>query len=259
MFAYGDVDGKQVTAKLQHPLDVAFNREDNCIYVADTYNHKIKQIDAVSNECQTVNIKYQNSDVKYSEPGGLCCNPNGTKLYVADTNNHRIEILSLETRSTETLILNFNTLDATQPSAARSKQLIRDNPIHISPDGGHLNLLISLNCNDDNLKFTKDAPQKWKITTFSKANLNILKNTGTFSAGETISILIDLPELNESHQIDDMFLQITFNLNLCSGDVCFPKVFTMASKLLYSTDSSTNVAEKILITFGKDFEEFISL
>lgn len=39
LFAYGDVDGKGIDAKLQHPLGVATIGE--LIYVADSYNHKV--------------------------------------------------------------------------------------------------------------------------------------------------------------------------------------------------------------------------
>lgn len=39
LFAYGDVDGKGIDAKLQHPLGVAAIGES--VYVADSYNHKV--------------------------------------------------------------------------------------------------------------------------------------------------------------------------------------------------------------------------
>ena len=39
LFAYGDLDGRGVTAKLQHPLGVAV-RDADTLLVADSYNHK---------------------------------------------------------------------------------------------------------------------------------------------------------------------------------------------------------------------------
>src|SRR5437868_2664520 len=48
LFKFGDVDGKYPTARLQHPLGVAFH--DGEIYVADTYNHKIKKINPNTRE-----------------------------------------------------------------------------------------------------------------------------------------------------------------------------------------------------------------
>lgn len=39
LFAYGDVDGKGIKVKLQHPLGVAYL--DRKLVVADSYNHKV--------------------------------------------------------------------------------------------------------------------------------------------------------------------------------------------------------------------------
>lgn len=41
LFAFGDVDGKGVDAKLQHPLGIAWAPEQSLLYVADSYNHKV--------------------------------------------------------------------------------------------------------------------------------------------------------------------------------------------------------------------------
>lgn len=41
LFAFGDVDGKGVDAKLQHPLGVAWAPGQSLLYVADSYNHKV--------------------------------------------------------------------------------------------------------------------------------------------------------------------------------------------------------------------------
>src|SRR5438552_16424884 len=43
LFDYGDVDGALADARLQHPLGVTISGEK--ILVADTYNHKIKELD----------------------------------------------------------------------------------------------------------------------------------------------------------------------------------------------------------------------
>src|SRR5204862_6559273 len=51
LFAFGDVDGPRATAKLQHCLDVDFL--DGKIYVADTYNHKIKVVNVRTGATKT--------------------------------------------------------------------------------------------------------------------------------------------------------------------------------------------------------------
>lgn len=84
LFDFGDVDGKAEDVLLQHPLDVAAIGET--VYVADTYNHKIKAIDLRTLETRTV-FGTGDTDV-LNEPSGLCAV--GDRLLVADTNNHRL-------------------------------------------------------------------------------------------------------------------------------------------------------------------------
>ena len=42
LFAYGDVDGKGREARLQHPLGVVWSETEKLLYVADSYNHKVR-------------------------------------------------------------------------------------------------------------------------------------------------------------------------------------------------------------------------
>jgi len=51
LFEFGDVDGAYPKARLQHPLGVAYY--DCLVYVADTYNHKIKKLDPQTRELTT--------------------------------------------------------------------------------------------------------------------------------------------------------------------------------------------------------------
>ena len=74
--------------RLQHCLGVAYH--DGAIYIADTYNNKIKRLDLSTKECHTVAGSGQPSDLY--EPGGLSVwsSVDAPRLYIADTNNHRI-------------------------------------------------------------------------------------------------------------------------------------------------------------------------
>ena len=51
LFDFGDVDGTGQDVRLQHPLGVAW--ADGKLYVADTYNNKIKVIDVEQRSCRT--------------------------------------------------------------------------------------------------------------------------------------------------------------------------------------------------------------
>lgn len=106
LFDFGDIDGTGNSVRLQHPLDVAWH--ENRIYIADTYNNKIKVLDPDSKSVQTFAGTGKAGDrdgdsAMFYEPGGLSVS--GNRLYVADTNNHKIRVVDLETRRVSTLSL----------------------------------------------------------------------------------------------------------------------------------------------------------
>jgi thiol-disulfide isomerase/thioredoxin len=84
LFDFGDRDGMPDEARLQHPLDVAAGPDG--IYVADTYNNKIKQI--TFGTMRTRTLLGDGRPETMHEPGGLVLD--GDRLLIADTNNHRI-------------------------------------------------------------------------------------------------------------------------------------------------------------------------
>ncbi|NXP60776.1 NHLC2 protein, partial [Chloropsis cyanopogon] len=106
LFAFGDVDGAGINAKLQHPLGVTWDKKRQLLYVADSYNHKIKVVDPKMKNCATLAGTGEAGNVvgpsftqsAFNEPGGLCVDGNGRLLYVTDTNNHQIKVLDLETK-----------------------------------------------------------------------------------------------------------------------------------------------------------------
>jgi len=107
LFHFGDVDGGRSVARLQHPLDVA--RVGDELYVADTFNHKIKQVYPRTEQVATLVGGHGDalgnfSQLQLDEPGGLTNGP-GRSLLVADTNNHRILLLDLDTRVGREIVL----------------------------------------------------------------------------------------------------------------------------------------------------------
>jgi len=106
LFDFGDVDGVGTGARLQHPLGLAY-ASDGFMYVADTYNSKLRRIDLARREITTFlggEQGWQDGAVtQFYEPGGLAAA--GNLLYVADTNNHVIRIVDLTSATTTTLVL----------------------------------------------------------------------------------------------------------------------------------------------------------
>jgi thiol-disulfide isomerase/thioredoxin len=99
LFDFGDVDGTGKEAKLQHAIGVFYH--DNKLFVADTYNSKIKMLDLKDQTIST--FAGSPKEPIFNEPAGLSF-ANG-KLYVADTNAHRIRVVDLKTKAVSTLEL----------------------------------------------------------------------------------------------------------------------------------------------------------
>jgi thiol-disulfide isomerase/thioredoxin len=123
LFGFGDVDGEGLDVRLQHCLGVEYAQ--NYLWVADTYNHKIKRVDPRTGSCQTMlgdgTAGHQDGEgtaTRFSEPSGLSAiakrlpisvgTPNELEsvanyLYIADTNNHAIRHVDLGTLKVTTL------------------------------------------------------------------------------------------------------------------------------------------------------------
>ena len=95
LFEFGDIDGKFPEARLQHALGVLHH--NNKLYIADTYNDKIKIFDLESG------IVKQWGNLTLNEPSGLATD--GEFLYITDTNNHRILKAALADGQWQTLDL----------------------------------------------------------------------------------------------------------------------------------------------------------
>ncbi|MEO1584855.1 MAG: thioredoxin-like domain-containing protein [Planctomycetota bacterium] len=101
LFEFGDVDGAFPAARLQHVLGVTVipgtpgnDTPGDTLLVADTYNSKIKRVDAGRRSVSTISASEQ---AGYDEPAGLHHDPSTGITFVADTNNHRIVLFDHET------------------------------------------------------------------------------------------------------------------------------------------------------------------
>jgi thiol-disulfide isomerase/thioredoxin len=104
LFDFGDKDGVGDAVRLQHALGVAFH--DGKLYIADTYNSKIKVVDPAKQSCTTLLGGEREGWLAgplFNEPAGLSVA--GDKMYVADTNAHRIRVVDLKTKKVSTLKL----------------------------------------------------------------------------------------------------------------------------------------------------------
>jgi thiol-disulfide isomerase/thioredoxin len=97
LFDFGDVEGDRRKARLQHPLGVTCL--DGLVYVADSYNHRLKLLDPGSGLIRRFSGNgepgLQDGDTPeeacYWEPGAV--HAAGDRLYVADTNNCVVRVV----------------------------------------------------------------------------------------------------------------------------------------------------------------------
>ena len=107
LFEFGDVDGVGDEVRLQHPLGLITYGDK--LLIADTYNHKIKELDPKQEKVTTLvgtgkPGQTDGATPSFYEPGGLAL-ANGN-LYVADTNNHAVRVIDLKTKRAVTLRIN---------------------------------------------------------------------------------------------------------------------------------------------------------
>lgn len=106
LFTFGDEDGNIMNALLQHPMGIEYFNGN--IYIADTYNHKIKILDMAIGQVRTIlgsgQFGARNStglDSQTYEPGDISF-ARGS-LFIADTNNHLVRVMDLKTSGVTTL------------------------------------------------------------------------------------------------------------------------------------------------------------
>jgi sugar lactone lactonase YvrE len=108
LFAFGDQDGAGNDVLLQHPLGVLWR--DGVLYVADTYNNKIKRCDVATGTMASWagaglpgTTDGPRTSATFDEPSGMSVAKG--RMYVADTNNHAVRVIDLGSGEVSTLQL----------------------------------------------------------------------------------------------------------------------------------------------------------
>ncbi len=166
LFHFGDEDGAGPGKRFQHPLGVQFYKGH--IWVADSYNHKIKRLDPKTGRVRTyagtgtAGHSLLGAPVNFAEPSGLSVA--GEVIYVADTNNHVIRTIrtSPETQRgvVETLVLKGVPIPRAHSRGGMSDVW----PVMSGTvDGGTVKATVSL---DDavSVELALGLPPGWKLT-----------------------------------------------------------------------------------------------
>ena len=176
LFAYGDIDGSGVHARLQHPLGVAVVAgTPPSLLVADSYNHKIKMVrdlDKKTPTCSSLNVS-----PRLNEPGGIWMD--GATVYLADTNHHRI--LKGELTS-DTLVLEEMTFGSEDVLDSSDKVQLR-----FEVNSGSFSLSFRI---PESTHLNAEAPNSWALTLPQDLVSNPVKGE-IIQSSTPISITVD--------------------------------------------------------------------
>ncbi len=143
LYVFGDVDGVGDDVRLQHDLAVAYR--GGLLYVADTYNNKIKLINPADRSSTSFvgtgkPTLVDGAAPSFYQPGGLSIA--GNKLYVADTNNHAVRVVDLSSKMVTTL-----GLQGLDPPAPVKPHIAALEPVSLPParvEPGNGSLVVTL-------------------------------------------------------------------------------------------------------------------
>ncbi len=186
---YGDIDGDSTTARLQHPQGVIYH--DGLLYVADTYNHRVKVVDPVKRTAITMIGSGMRgfkdggfAETEFNEPSGLAIV--GEKLFIADCNNHQIRVADLQTRSVSTLRFFDLAPIAERTMDAFSGREIKLQPNKVRPGVARISVGLTI---PDGYKFNELAPffvdfkssnEDAAELTATPADIRLNRSTGEF-------------------------------------------------------------------------------
>ncbi|MBI2845990.1 MAG: redoxin domain-containing protein [Chloroflexi bacterium] len=184
LFVFGDRDGKGSEVRLQHPLGIAY--ANGLLYVADTYNNKIKTIDPATGITKTlfgtgeVGMR-DGKQATFNEPGGLSLA--NDRVYIADTNNHLIRVGDLQSR--EVSSFEFKDMEklrkwiVPRPATAPTMELA---PQTVATGQARLSIGLEL---PEGHKLTEGAPSKVVLA---------VENEHIQLPGGESSLVVDMPQ-----------------------------------------------------------------
>ncbi|NOJ78903.1 hypothetical protein [Myxococcus xanthus] len=188
----GDSTGQAANACLNGPRDVAFDDTRNVLYIADTLNHRIRQVDVATGLITTLagtGMAGYNGEGEpatnhqLDTPSGLAINTDAGKLYVSDTGNHRVRVIDLASGAIDT-VAGDGTKASTGDGAASTAASL-DTPAGIALD--YLTL--------KDLYVAETGSHCVRVIDLDSGDINTLVNTGKAS-GNTLNTAPDQTELD---------------------------------------------------------------
>jgi len=233
LFDFGDRDGVLSGALLQHPLGIAAANGD--VFVADTYNHKIKRIRESREEITSIlggksGDHRAGNDLQLHEPGGLSAR--GDTLYIADTNNDRIIEYDISSGTWREFILHGLFGKQAVQMDITGLQTIT---IRVKPES---DVIIRMTAQfPAELQWNREAPIHWMIAQAGPATPDVMEGrTDTMPAEITMPSSVLIP---------DAEYIIALNFAYCTNEnssLCVP--YTLRWRLIFEENpDGENICE----------------
>ncbi|MBI5930109.1 MAG: redoxin domain-containing protein [Chloroflexi bacterium] len=218
LFDFGDVDGVGDEVRLEHALGVTIG-PDGMLYVADTYNNKIKMINPQTRASVTFAgtgepglVDGKLLEAQFYEPGGI--NYADGKLYVADTNNHAIRVIDLASQTVSTVVFPDTTtlvpsndaaltLDPNENPYALQNPVIELEAQTIAPGQGEL-------------VFAIEIPEGYKLNTLAP-----------FTAETASTTTMEVPAESQDYRQIEPELPVSLPVNFVEGTDVVSTDFTV--------------------------------
>jgi len=243
LFKFGDHDGRGSAVRLQHCLGLAYT--GGHLYIADTYNNKIKVCEPKTRSVKTFVGSHTPGDSDdpphFYQPGGLSATED--MLYVADTNNHTIRVIDLKTEKVTTLALEGLTSPhlAPRPPVFPNAKKIAVPEVEAAP-GKSITLAVAILLPKE-LKLNEESPLIYLVETPDKKGIlgpEVLPEGQRIKPPAT-KFNINVPLANAALAGDKLELRLSLETVVCShtSNVCVIRSFVWNVPISFTATGST--------------------
>ena len=256
LFEFGDHDGKGGAVRLQHCLGVAYG--NGHLYIADTYNNKIKACLPRTHTVHTLVGTHKPGDADnpphFYQPGGVSVA--GNELYVADTNNHKIRAVDLKTHAVRTIELTG--FSAPKPAIRRPNfpnATVFDVPSAESAPGDSVTLDVSLKL-ANGLKVNEEGSMLYLVETPGKSGwlAETVRHEGErLKPGTSFKIKVPLARTAADGETIEMRVSVLVLVCRQASSVCFIKsaVWNVPVRFSNAKKPGEPIVLSAPIAFGK--------
>lgn len=183
LFDFGDADGVGATARLQHPEGIAAIA--GVVYVADTYNRKIRILDPATGGVTTLAVTPGGGEPALAAPSGLSLG--GGNLYIADRDRHRIAAVDLASGRMRTVRIG-EMVAAPAPPADMEREIVLAEQ-RVGAGAGAVRLTLTTPAG---YRLNSLAPSRLEVREGEASVARFSRRSTTWQSDE-VSVVVELP------------------------------------------------------------------